>query len=422
MWVLLNIRLNFRKVVETNEFEKGTLEVHEYQFVYRDKRVHLIDTPGFDDTHRSDREVLDDIARWMGTAYSQDIKLSGIIYLQRITDTRFSGSASRNLVMFKKLCGEECFKRVVLATTMWDLVDEAVGEAREKELTRTEHFWGQMIAGGSRVERHYGDRDSAMDILKYIVKYGKKDVLRVQKEMVDGKLTLDETSAGREVSREIIEQRKKYEDEIKKLQADREELIKMNELKAAEQLAKQQKEFEHKIRKGYEDQEKLRASLEQLQEQKAAELREMQEQLEETRQAFRAQMEDLERIKSQLEQAEPSSGCAVALRHQISTQEEGIEEVRRNLAEQEAIVEEKKRSSSINDLSGLVDFQLTKTYRFLPSTLRLGEGASSGYGAGNHGWIKGIINDCKGSVNQRTPLAYGDLSVLCYSILSIQGH
>ena len=178
----------------------------------------------------------------------------------------------------------------------------------------------------------------------------------------------------------------------------------VNELKAAEQLAKQQKEFERKIKKGYEDQEKLRASLEQLQEQKAVELREMQEQLEETRQAFRAQMEDLERIKSQLEQAEPSSSRAVALRHQISTQEEGIEEVRRNLAEQEAIVEEKKRSSSINDLSGLVDFQLTKTYRFLPSTLRLGEGASSGYRTGNHGWIKGIISACKGSVNQRTAL------------------
>ena len=38
----------------------------------------------------------------------------------------------------------------------------------------------------------------------------------------------------------------------------------------------------------------------------------MQEQLEETRQAFRAQMEDLERIKSQLEQA--SQAAAVLLR------------------------------------------------------------------------------------------------------------
>lgn len=334
----------------------------------------------------------------MGTAYSQDIKLSGIIYLQRITDPRFSGTASRNLVMFKKLCGEECFKRVLLVTTMWDLVDGAVGEDREKELTRTESFWGQMIERGSTVDRHYGDRDSALDILKYIVKHGKKDVLRVQKEMVDDRLTLDETAAGQEVSREIIEQREKYDEEIKKLQADREELIKMNELKAAEQLAKQQKEYENKIRRGRKDQEKLRASLEQLQEQKAAELREMQEQLEETRQAFSAQKEDLERIKSELGQVEPSSSHAVALRHQISAQEAGIEEVRRNLAEQEAIVEEKKRSSSTNDLLGLVNFQLTKTYRFLHSSLPVGEGASSNCRAGSCGRIKGGLNTCNGSV------------------------
>jgi hypothetical protein len=340
----------------------------------------------------------------MGTAYSQDIKLSGIIYLQRITDTRFGGTASRNLVMFKKLCGEECFKRVSLATTMWDLVDEAVGEAREKELTRTEHFWGQMIARGSRVDRHYGDRDSAMDILKYIVKYGKKDVLRVQKEMVDGKLTLDETSAGREVSREILEQRKKYDEEIRRLQADREECIKMNELKAAEQLAKLQKEYENKIKKGYEDQEKLRVSLEQLQEEKAAELREMQEQLEEARQAFREQMGDLERIKSELEQAEPNSSYAVGLRRDILMQEEGIEEVRRNLATQEAIVEEKKQSSLNNDPSAFLIFPLTGTYRFLYSSLRVGEKSPSDRCAGGHVGSKGSVNTCKSGVSQQDSL------------------
>ena len=122
--------------------------------------MYLIDTPGFDDTHRSDTEVLKDVAFYLSKIYEQDIKLPSIIYLHRITDVWISGSSLRNLKMFKALCGEEknFFKHVGLTTTMWVNLNgpglsEAVGAEREDELLRTKEWWGMMHKRGSRVYR-----------------------------------------------------------------------------------------------------------------------------------------------------------------------------------------------------------------------------------------------------------------------------
>ena len=140
-------------------------------------RVHLIDTPGFDDTNVSDAQVLQNIAHWLSMSFKYGIKLSGIIYLHRITDPRMTGSVRRNLLMFKKLCGEKSFSSVVLATTRWSMVDEATGIAHEEELKNTEAFWGHMYKKGSKVFRHTGSnagmhtgsRDSALALTGYIL-------------------------------------------------------------------------------------------------------------------------------------------------------------------------------------------------------------------------------------------------------------
>ena len=118
-----------------------------------DISVYLIDTPGFDDTNRSDTEVLKEIAVWLTASYSMSIKLHGIIHLHRITDLRMQGSAKRNLFLFKKLCGNEALKNVILATTMWEMVDEEDGHAREIELQDTPEFWGVMKEKGSQIVR-----------------------------------------------------------------------------------------------------------------------------------------------------------------------------------------------------------------------------------------------------------------------------
>ncbi|KAL6717681.1 hypothetical protein ACLMJK_005596 [Lecanora helva] len=68
---------------------------------------------------RSDADVLESLSFYLAELYARDIKLFGNIYLHRITDVRYGGVASRQLNIFRHLCGENDLDSVVLATTFW---------------------------------------------------------------------------------------------------------------------------------------------------------------------------------------------------------------------------------------------------------------------------------------------------------------
>lgn len=70
-----------------------------------------------------------------------DTLLSGIIYLHRISDIRMSGSSTKSLRMFRKLCGTENMSKVSLVTTMWDKVTPEEGARRERQLDGPDGFW-----------------------------------------------------------------------------------------------------------------------------------------------------------------------------------------------------------------------------------------------------------------------------------------
>ena len=84
--------------------------------------VFFADTPGFDDTTRSDTDVLKNIVHWLGAMRKRRIKLSGIIYLHRITDNRLGGVAWRNLCMLHSLVGADKMANVLLVSTRWEEV------------------------------------------------------------------------------------------------------------------------------------------------------------------------------------------------------------------------------------------------------------------------------------------------------------
>ena len=159
-------------------YSQGISQIEDWTFIYNESlRVHLIDTPGFDDTTKKAVEVLRDIAGWLGVTYKKSILLSGLIYLHPISDNRLRGSALRNLCMFKKLCGPECIPGIVLATTMWALVDPEDGLKRETQLRSNDDFWGGMEKGGSIVMRHQRTKESALAILEVIIGNRKQIVL-----------------------------------------------------------------------------------------------------------------------------------------------------------------------------------------------------------------------------------------------------
>ena len=118
--------------------------------------------------------------------------------MHRISDNRMAGTPLKNFRVFANLCGDDATKKVILATTMWDLVDKIEGERRETQLQ--ERYWKGMLVGGSKVARFQGNYESAWEIVDMIVKMDEgpssRSPLLIQEEMVDLHQQLGETQAG----------------------------------------------------------------------------------------------------------------------------------------------------------------------------------------------------------------------------------
>lgn len=182
--------------------------------------VTLVDTPGFDDTNRSDTEILSLIAQWMQASYETNTLLSGMIYLYRISDPRMGRSSIKNLSMFRQLVGADNMENVLLTTTMWDKVSLEEGERREDDLIHGKgSFWGPMIASGSRPRRHHNTRQSALSLIQEIIDCNGPRLLKIQKEMADGRSLID-TEAGKSINEEIIMLQKQHQGELARVKEE----------------------------------------------------------------------------------------------------------------------------------------------------------------------------------------------------------
>ncbi|KAK0880593.1 hypothetical protein LTS16_020333 [Friedmanniomyces endolithicus] len=205
-----------------------TSEVRPFEFEYDGHHITLIDTPGFNDTTRSEAEVLKSIAEYLSSAYSDHQKLTGIIYLQSIMDPRMYGSTLRNLKMFKVLVGPDPFPNVLLATTRWgqaEMLDElTLAESRESQLSTDEEFWAPMIRRGARVARFKDTRESAMQVVLSLM-HQVPIVLQIQAELVDQAKDLIDTTAGVAVNEEAKRLELKYRAELAQLRQEMDEAI-----------------------------------------------------------------------------------------------------------------------------------------------------------------------------------------------------
>jgi len=201
-------------------------------------RVALIDTPGFNDTTMGDFEILRMITAFLERTYEKGIRLAGIIYFHRISDERFTGMDVRNFGVFRKLCGEQTLKNVVIMTNMWSKVTPEVGEARERQLSTL--FFKPATDKGARFLRHGGSVESAHAVIRAVL--GNQPLaLQVQEELVDQHKTLSRTAAGEEIHRALNEDAGKLEQKIKALQ---------DELQDAEKKEREtREELEEEVRR-----------------------------------------------------------------------------------------------------------------------------------------------------------------------------
>ena len=263
--------------MQLTEIGTTNIGIHGFEH-YAGRKVFLLDTPGFDDTNRTDGEVLREIAYFLGASYSKNIKLAGIIYLHPITDHKMRGSAIKNLAMFQALCGDSSLEHVVLATTKWDDLlptdRDTVGQRREKEVAESPDFWGNMLDNGSKMFRHYNNRASALRIIDHLLSRKGHMVLDIQRQMVDQGRSLDDTSAGQTLQRELVEQRRLHEAELHRIREGLDEAIRSGNQKLTKTMQEPERGTAAKLRQSEEEIDRFRTDYLKLQQEGEARAKE----------------------------------------------------------------------------------------------------------------------------------------------------
>ena len=198
--------------------------------------------------------------------------------------------------MFRELCGDSSLKNVILVTNMWGEVSKDVGEAREKELTT--NFFKPVLDKGAQLARHHNTTKSTHDIIRCIMR-NRPITLQIQRELVDEGKNIIDTAAGEAVNKELNEQIRRHQVEMKAVQ---EEMMKA--LKEKDEETRQ--EMEEETRKLQEQMDKMRADSEGMASNYSEEKRRMEETMrqmqEQARQEkaqaealYKQQMDDLNR-------------------------------------------------------------------------------------------------------------------------------
>lgn len=188
------------------------------------KRTVFLDTPGFDDTKRPAAEVLEEISEALTFQYESGMQLRGIIYLHRITDVKYSGSAIHTFNILRKICGPDALQNVLLVTNRWaeaNSLDPTIAIKREHQLR--EEFWPYMLDHGSTMCRFHATRDSAVALVSRLLS---KDpvVLALQHEISIQEMRLADTTAGSFVHEGLVELQAKCKSELDDLQSYQTEL------------------------------------------------------------------------------------------------------------------------------------------------------------------------------------------------------
>lgn len=223
----------------------------------------FIDTSDFDDSTRTDFDILTEISRILAAQYQAGVTLKDVIYLHHITNIRYQGSFVKTLNIFKKICGKMALKNVLLVTTRWNEVDEALGASREKELR--ESFWAYMLGKGSIMTRFYGNKDSATAIASQLISK-RGIVLDIQRELVDESKSLKQTVAGSFVQEDVLEMKARYKKEMNDLDVLR-QTLRDSDRAMRRQIQQDWAREQKRLRTAQDDEERLQRDI-------AAEVRE----------------------------------------------------------------------------------------------------------------------------------------------------
>ncbi|KAG1821764.1 P-loop containing nucleoside triphosphate hydrolase protein [Suillus subaureus] len=305
-------------------------------FKLNGREVTLIDTPGFDDTSRSDTDILAMIGAYLSQTYEHGAKLAGIIYMHRISDFRMGGTNKRNFKMFRELCGESTLRNVLIVTNMWSEVASDLGEVREKELES--NFFKGIFDKGARMLRHEGTRESTHRILRHLIN-NQPATLLIQRELVKEHKNIIQTSAGSELTRVLNEQREHHEEVVAQLRKDMEAAIRDKDHETREELKEEIRTKHEQILKLQGENERLEAEFKAAKERLEVRINAMEEKHHEQEQTVDA-------LKEQLETEREN-------REKLDIEQEQKEQRLRRLEEDNAKAQELERLNNVYELDRL---------------------------------------------------------------------
>ncbi|KXN89095.1 Cell division control protein 7 [Leucoagaricus sp. SymC.cos] len=175
---------------------------------YPNRRVVFVEVPAFD-SERDEKSVEKKLKKWLKRFSSKRVRITGILYLHRITDTKLSDPPARHLALLKSLCEGSVGgfpDRVMMVTTMWGVLQShATGLIREEELQK---YWDTLPKGSvsSRIMRFENSFDSAWSIVFALL--GRLDT-RVYEREEREKIEREEREGIERMARERIERERR---------------------------------------------------------------------------------------------------------------------------------------------------------------------------------------------------------------------
>ena len=228
--------------------------------------------------------------------YEHGYKLTGVIYIHRISDIRFTGIAGRNFKMFRELCGDSTLKNVILVTNMWEGVSQDVGEAREEELAT--NFFKPALDKGAQLARNRNTAQSAHDIIRRIIR-NQPAALQIQRELVDEGKSITDTAAGEAINKELNEYIRRHQAEMKALQEEMMQALLDKDEETRQELEEETRKLQAQIDKAKMDSESMASRYGEEKRRMEEMIRQAQEQarqeLERAEAAHKQQINDLNR-------------------------------------------------------------------------------------------------------------------------------
>ena len=182
------------------------------------KSVTLIDTPGFDDSKRTDVDILRLLSKHLMETYRKGTLLNGIVFLQPINQPRVGAGERARTSLFKALMGEDAYDRIVIAATMWNDLKQA--KKRQDQRIASDDIWGDMKKGGARVVTYEDTLECATEIVRSLMKFNGPVELLIQRELAANCGKLEDTSAGRQLDKQKGEEILKLKKDIEALRSE----------------------------------------------------------------------------------------------------------------------------------------------------------------------------------------------------------